>query len=47
MSPSGKQKILPAQSSKKMAASENLLSFVVMKENGQKDYRSLQITALR
>ena len=29
-----------------MVASENLLSFVVMKENGQKDYRSLQIIAL-
>lgn len=46
MSPSGRQMVLLAQSSKKTVLSENLLSFVVMKENVQKDYRSLQIIAL-
>lgn len=46
MSLCGRQRVLPAQSSKKMVAPENPLSFVVMKENGQKDYRSLQIIAL-
>lgn len=46
MSPPGRQRVLPAQSSKKTIVSENLLSFEVMKENGQKDYRSLQIVAL-
>lgn len=46
MAPSGRQRILPAQSSKKMVASENLLSFVVMKENSHKAHRSVQFTAL-